>query len=82
MGDAFSVLYNPATNLFTNYSSDEAYQMDSLEVNNKIYKNIIFSEETTLYNKKVYWAKNIGIIRWITTANTVDTFNLMKYYIN
>ena len=74
---AFSVLYNQITNSFDKFNSNISYQIDSVIVNSIVYKNIIFSEDSITYDKKVYWAKNIGMIRWIT--NSADTFNLIKY---
>ncbi len=76
---AFSVLYNNTTNTFDKFNSALAYQIDSVIINSTVYKNVIFSEDSTGYDKKVYWAKNVGMVRWIT--NTADTFNLVKYYI-
>jgi|GEM_PF-6512228 hypothetical protein len=74
---AFSVSYNQTANSFTKFNSNLAYQIDSLTVSNVVYKNILFGQDSTAYDKKVYWAKNMGIVRWIT--NTADTFNLIKY---
>jgi hypothetical protein len=54
---------------------------DTLSVNNKLYRNVIYfitPYSTTSKKIKTYNSPNIGIIKYI---NTLDTFVLRKYHL-
>ncbi len=77
---SFGVTFDTKTEIFSKFSTiDSLTRLSTLVIGSTTYHDV-FECISNVHHKKVYWARGVGIIRWIKTTTTgIDTFNLKNY---